>query len=147
MKKKKLIAWLLAPIFLSILLLCPGSLWASPLSSFLNTWWMPLLKLHDHVKRKLLAYTLHGVNEREQGTMDLIFLLFLWSVTNSHLPWWWYGWEFHSIEMGPMGNLNIFWRKIVTSCQGERKWGYFWPSIFLVLMHRLCENWVLIKLG
>ncbi|XP_043748304.1 LHFPL tetraspan subfamily member 6 protein isoform X1 [Cervus elaphus] len=26
----------------------------------LNTWWMPLLKLHDRVKRKLLACTLHG---------------------------------------------------------------------------------------
>lgn len=60
-----LIACLLAPVFLSMVLLCPGALWAKPLVKLLNSWHMPLQELRDHTRSRGSMYTL-GKMEREQ---------------------------------------------------------------------------------
>lgn len=66
--KNMVIAWFLAPVFLSIMLLCPASL------KLLNTWLVTLQKLHKHTESKVPTCNLLGVNDREQETINLVFL-------------------------------------------------------------------------
>lgn len=118
-----LIAWFLAPVFLSIMILCPGS------HKLLNTWLVTLQKLHDHTESKVPTCTLHGVNEREQETMNPDFLfVFVFLKYPTRRP--------HGAnnmlgisEIELMGSLSIFCRKTIHNCQRKRKQGYFGPSV------------------
>lgn len=139
-----LIAWLLAPVFLSILLFFPGSPRASPLSNF----WTHggCLFRNSTITFRPGSGLRSPWGKWKAAGNSLVFLLFLWKATNkasSMVVIW-----LRIPQIEPVGrSLSIFCRKIVQKCQRGRKWGYFRSNVLFVLMHGLSKNWVLIELS